>query len=357
MAFKIVLILATLAQVAAAGLALRLNYKYRANSAWILISTAAAVMAIRRGATLAAVWELNPTVVENIALWTECMATLLVSIMFAAGVALIEPHFVELSKARDLLRREKQQLERVVQQTEDELRIARQVQQNLFPSEPPRLAGFDIWGASQPAEWAGGDYFDYIPLSDQNLLLVVADVSGHGVGPALLMAETRVLLRSLAASCDAPSDLLEHANRFLAADVESGRFVTMFLARICPRQRTFTFAGAGHNAYLMSAQGEVETLPASCPPLGAAARLVPEASPAAALHPGQILVLVTDGVLETENPQGEHFGTSGLSSVLSTHQHRAAREVGEELLRAARHFAEGAPQEDDYTIVVVKVNG
>jgi sigma-B regulation protein RsbU (phosphoserine phosphatase) len=355
MAFKIVLIAATLAQFAAAGLAMRLNYKYRANSAWILISSAALAMAIRRGATLVSVWELNPDVYSHTALWTECTASLLVSILFVAGVGLIEPHFIALSRARDVLRHEKQHLERVVQQTEDELRIARQVQQNLFPRQPPKLPGFDIWGASHPAEWTGGDYFDYIPLEDGGLLLVIADVSGHGIGPAILMSETRVLLRSLATQYDSPGELLNHANRFLAADVESGRFVTMFLAHICPQRGVLTYAGAGHNAYLMSAEGQVQTLPGCCPPLGAAAELNARSSPPIELTPGNVLLLVTDGVLETENPQHEPFGEARLREVLPGHLHASARGIGEELLTSARLFAADAPQEDDNTVVVLKM--
>ncbi|MEQ8787961.1 MAG: PP2C family protein-serine/threonine phosphatase [Pirellulaceae bacterium] len=355
MAFKIVLIAAAAAQFAAAGLALRLNYKYRGNSAWILISAAAILMAIRRGATLVTVWQLNPDVFSNTSLWTECTASLLVSVLFMAGVGLIEPHFIELSRARDVLRREKKQLERVVQQNEDELRIARQVQQNLFPSQPPQLPGLDIWGASHPAEWAGGDYFDYLPLDDGSVVLVIADVSGHGIGPALLMSETRVLLRSLATQYKAPEELLNHANRFLVDDVESGRFVTMFLARVCPRRRLLTYAGAGHNAYLMTTAGALETLHASCPPLGAVDVLHASSSPPVQLQAGELLLLATDGVLETQNPQQVQFGERQLLRVLSADNGQSAQQVGEQLLTAARRFAEGAPQDDDNTVVVLKV--
>src|SRR5262249_24422041 len=150
----------------------------------------------------------------------------------------------------------------------EEIRIARQIQQKLFPAAALPLAGIDIAGASFPAEATGGDYFDYIPMDDGGLAVVIGDVSGHGYGPALLMAEVRAYLRAFPPTRTDVGEIVRLVNRALSGDTDD-RFATLLLARLDPRSRTFVYASAGHvPGYLFSSDGEIiPSLPSTGIPL------------------------------------------------------------------------------------------
>src|SRR5262249_41296724 len=150
------------------------------------------------------------------------------------------------------------------------LRMARQIQQKLFPASAPALAGLDLCGASSCAEATGGDYFDYLLLPDGSVGIVIGDVSGHGFGPALLMASTRAYLPGLAQRHTDVGEILTLANRALADDIGEDWFVTLLLARLDPGARTLLYASAGHPAgYVLDPAGNVRTLlPSNGLPLG-----------------------------------------------------------------------------------------
>ena len=138
---------------------------------------------------------------------------------------------------------------------EHELLLARSVQQRLYPKAPPVSPGFDIFGAAFVADVTGGDYFDFLVLPGDRLGIVIADVSGHGFDSALLMAETRAVLRSAVETKSDPGEILETVNRVLAADMEGNRFVTMLLACLHAPTRRFTYASAGHDARVLDQSG------------------------------------------------------------------------------------------------------
>jgi len=355
MAVKLVLILSVIAQLVAAGLALRLNQLYRRRSAWIFISAAAIVMTIGRMTSLVRTWSEQPLEYQEAAvLWTESLIALMVSILFVAGIALIEPLFVELHRAEELLKRDKKRLEQVVRQNEDELRVARQIQENLFPDGPPELKHFDIAGSSHPAEWASGDYFDYIPMDDGCYAVLVADVSGHGIGPALLMSETRAFLRSLAQTrCDV-GEVLTLANGAVAQDVEEGRFVTIFMVRLVPDESTVVYTSAGHLGYWLHADGSDTRLEPTGIALGIQREAVMENSDPLQLEAGDLLILVTDGILETKGPDGSYFGEERLFEVARENRRSTSDQIVEAIFSAAEEFADGAPQRDDNTVVIIK---
>ncbi|MFI5165634.1 MAG: SpoIIE family protein phosphatase [Thermoanaerobaculales bacterium] len=246
--------------------------------------------------------------------------------------------------------------ERSVLRTSEELRLARTIQQRFYPTVAPAIPGFDIAGASHSAEQAGGDYFDYFPMADGQLGLVIGDVSGHGLGPALLMSQTRACLRALLLHTQDVSDLLNHLNAFLAADCGEEQFVTLFLACIDPRNRTLVYASGGHQSYLLRASGCVETLGATGIPLGIMRRQIRGASELS-LHPGDLLLLVTDGFEETESPEGSELGRGRILEVAQANRHRSASEIVTALCSAASDFAAGGVQKDDITAVVAKVLG
>jgi len=147
-------------------------------------------------------------------------------------------------------RRVREQCEHQLLLANSALKIARSVQQRLFPQAAPDIPGFDIAGAAFPADQTCGDYYDFIPLASDSLGVVIADVSGHGLGPALLMSEVRAYLRALAQSLATVEEILDQTNRFLVRDLDEGRFISMFFARLYPHQHLLDYIGAGHTGMM-----------------------------------------------------------------------------------------------------------
>jgi len=261
----------------------------------------------------------------------------------------------ELSEAAQ--RRERKRAEEELRINQEQFRVAREIQQRLFPKSAPQSEVFDIAGASYPAEATGGDYFDYLSMADGCLGIVVADVTGHGVGPALLMAETRAYLRTLALNARDAGEILTRANRVLAEDVDFERFVTVILARLDPRSRSLDYASAGHpSGYVLDAAGQVKAkLKRLGVPLGIQPDIDYAAGPAISLSAGDIVLLLTDGIEEAMSPENAFFGVDKILEVVRAHSGRNAEEILEALYRAVRDFSQGLPQLDDLTVVVVKV--
>jgi len=252
---------------------------------------------------------------------------------------------------------ERKRAERELRENQEQFRVAREIQQRLFPKSPPNLPGFDIAGCSYPAEAAGGDYFDYLPMLNDCLGILVGDVTGHGVGPALLMADTRAYLRVLAGRRDDAGEILTHTNEILAEDVGSERYVTLFLARLNPRTRSLSYASAGHPpGYLFDADGNVKaTLKRTEVPLGVQPHTHYVSSPDMPLAAGDLLLLTTDGIEEALTPDNALFGAERALDVVRANRHKSAREIVEALYQAVRGFSSN-PQFDDVTAIVVKVN-
>jgi serine phosphatase RsbU (regulator of sigma subunit) len=170
------------------------------------------------------------------------------------------------------------------------------------------------------------------------------------------MSATRAYLRAFAQIHEDVGSILAAVNRGLAADVEEGRFVTLLLAHLDPQTRTLVYASAGHSmGYILDAAGKVKTLLRRTGwPLG----IDPDSSFAVAppirLEPGELALLVTDGLLEAESPDGTAFGVEGLLECIRAHRHESAQQLVEILYRAARDFCQGRPQRDDMTAIVVK---
>jgi PAS domain S-box-containing protein len=254
---------------------------------------------------------------------------------------------------------ERKRAERELRENQEQFRVAREIQQRLFPKSAPACPGFDIGGATFPAEATGGDYFDYLPMLQDRLGMVVGDVTGHGVGPALLMAETRAYLRVLAGRREDPGEILTRANAILAEDVGSERFVTLFLGRLDPKTRRFLYASAGHPAgYILGPQGAIKhILRRTGIPLGMKIDTQYIAAPEVSLAPGDLLLMLTDGIEETSAADGSLFGLERILQVIREQQARPAREIVQGLYEAVRAFAGHSPQLDDITLIVGKCVG
>jgi sigma-B regulation protein RsbU (phosphoserine phosphatase) len=251
---------------------------------------------------------------------------------------------------------QRKRAEQELRENEEQFRVAREIQQRLFPKAAPNVAGLDIAGVSHAAEATGGDYFDYLPMLRDRLGVVVGDVTGHGIGPALLMAETRAYLRILARNREDTGEILTRANRILAEDIGYERFITMLLVSVDPRKRTFTFTNAGHPAgFVLGASGEIKAqLKRTGLPLGIKPDTVFPKAAESSLSPGDILLLLTDGIEEAVSPDETIFGTERILEVVRANRGKAAREIVDALYAAVREFAQNTPQLDDVTAVVIK---
>ena len=256
---------------------------------------------------------------------------------------------------RDITERERNRRELL--EHAEQFRVAREIQQHLFPKAAPSLPGFDIAGAAFPAAAAGGDYFDFIPMADNGLGLVVGDVTGHGIGPALLMAETRAYVRIAALNRADPSEVLTRTNLALAEDIGDERFVTLFLGRLDAAHRRLTYVSAGHPpGYLLAPDGSVRMeLRRTGVPLGMRPTTEYRNAPVIVLEPGEVALLLTDGIEEAMGPDDEMFGTDRMLSVLRANRDRSAAQIVDALCLAVRDFCKGTEQQDDVTAIVVKV--
>jgi serine phosphatase RsbU (regulator of sigma subunit) len=252
---------------------------------------------------------------------------------------------------------ERKRTEKALQESQEQFRVAREIQQHLFPKSAPAIAGFELAGVSQPAEAMGGDYFDYLPMRRGCLGLVVGDVTGHGVGPAVLMAETRAYLRLLAKNTDDVGEVMTRANAALAEDVGSERFVTLLFAQLDPESRTLQYVNAGHpSGYVFGADGEIRaTLRRTGLPLGIRKDTVYTSAPPISLSPGEIVVLLTDGFEEAIAPDDHVFGIERVFNLVREHRAAPAEGIVQSLCGAVHDFIEDTPQADDVTVIVAKV--
>jgi sigma-B regulation protein RsbU (phosphoserine phosphatase) len=260
--------------------------------------------------------------------------------------------------ARDVTDRKRMEAaERALIEARLQLRIARDIQRSLLPSGPPVMDGFDIAGVSHPAEEVGGDYFDYMPMAGGCLGVLVSDVAGHGVGPALVMAATRTCLRSLVTAGHGLEETLIRADSILRDSTPENCFITLALAQINPSARSLRYVNCGHPpGYLLDRQGAVKAhLASTAPPLGCLPSFEVGPIPEYLLATGDVLVLLTDGVTEAESLQHQFFGDKRALEVVRAHLHAPAAGIAEALHEAARDFRGAHSAKDDITLLVVKV--
>jgi len=243
------------------------------------------------------------------------------------------------------------------QEGEVQLRLARQIQKKFY-GVAPIAPGFDLAGAAYPAHETSGDYFDFIPLPHNRLVIAVGDVEGHGFGSALVMALTRAYVHSFAAMGLEVDQILTQVNQMLVKDLGDHCFVTLMLASLDLGDRSMVYAGAGHvPGYVVGPSGSVEhTLESSGPPLGLFPQVGFSRSPPITLEPGQLLVLLTDGITESAASDGIEWGAPGALNYLRAHDTDSAQELVDGLYREARTFAGSELQRDDITSVVVRVD-
>ena len=238
---------------------------------------------------------------------------------------------------------------------ERDLEVARQIQVGLLPNRPPVFDGFDIAGMNTPADQTGGDYFDWQQLPNGRLLVVMADVTGHGIGPALVMAVCRAYARASAPLDMEPVSLMRRLNELLHGDLRDGRFITLAMA-VLDKTGAVELVSAGHGPTLLfrPCDRSIEMFGGDGLPLAVATDQDYAPSRGFDMEPGDVLIMLTDGVFEWQNVRGEQFGAQRLRQALLDAASEPATRIVECLHRAVLDFASGSPQNDDVTIVAIK---
>ena len=251
---------------------------------------------------------------------------------------------------------------------EEELRIAHEIQMSLLPQGPLVMAGLSVTALCVPAREVGGDYYDFLPLDGQRVGVLIADVSGKGTSAALYMAELKGLVLSLSEIHTSPRALLIAANRIIAHHLDARSFITMTYAVIDLRARTMTYARAGHTPLIYvpgtcagDGPPQVQILAPDGMVVGLkldngemfARHLVEETIP---LQPGDLYVFFTDGISEAMNGHDDLFGETRLGQLAETHARLPSDQLRERVLREIAAFVGDAPQHDDMTMILLKID-
>ena len=297
-------------------------------------------------------WHIKPDLLANPVTHSE--VPLFAVMIFATGViAAVVAHAIRAHVQAALREAETEQQRK---QLEHDLSIARSIQRSLLPKTRPEIDGFEIAGWNRSADATGGDYFDWKQLDDGRVIVTLADVTGHGIGPALLASVCRAYARATLTDSEALTRCVQRINQYLGEDLSPGRFAT-FVAAACragDNQIELVSAGHGPLFWYSRATGELRDFPAHDVPLGIVPALRIKSPQILAMQEGDVILLVTDGFLEWENRSGEQFGSARFAEAICGVADRAPDAIISELYSRVLGFADGAPQQDDLTAVVIK---
>jgi sigma-B regulation protein RsbU (phosphoserine phosphatase) len=241
------------------------------------------------------------------------------------------------------------------QKLEEELDLAREIQQNLLPSSIPEYEYFEIAAVNMSSKQVGGDYYDIISLKDNKFCVAIADVSGKGAPASLMMANIQAFLQVI---CRQDVDIVESTgvmNDLIYANSTDGRFITFFWAVVCNTTKEFRYVNAGHNPPLLIRNGRISKLRKGGIILGVVETTIPYLSESVNLQSDDVLILFTDGISEALNKQGEEYTDERLEEAALRLLSGSASEILEGIKQEVDDYAEGAPQSDDITMVVIKV--
>jgi sigma-B regulation protein RsbU (phosphoserine phosphatase) len=241
------------------------------------------------------------------------------------------------------------------QKLEEELDLAREIQQNLLPSSIPEYEYFEIAAVNMSSKQVGGDYYDIIPLNNNKFCVAIADVSGKGAPASLMMANIQAFLQVI---CRQDVDIVESTgvmNDLIYANSTDGRFITFFWAVVCNETKEFRYVNAGHNPPLLIRNGKITKLRKGGIILGVVETTIPYLSESVNLQSGDLLILFTDGISEALNPQGEEYSDEKLEETALILSSGSASEILDGIKQEVHDYAESAPQSDDITMVVIKV--
>ncbi len=244
----------------------------------------------------------------------------------------------------------------VKQRMERELEMARGIQRGLLPDAPPIVPGYDLAVSNEPCFEVGGDYYDFLSLGPQTLLLVIADVEGKGVSSALVMSNLQATLRALVTHLHSLEVLALSLNEMIYNDTKSKKFLSIFLGLLDTRRNGLHYINAGHVPPVIvdGDSGEYQMLQAG----GTVVGLFPDAEysrGACKLHPGDVLICCTDGITEPCDLSEEEYGSERLAQCVSRNRRKSAREIVDAVLQEVSVFSKGGIHMDDKVVMVLKV--
>ncbi|MCG6157086.1 PP2C family protein-serine/threonine phosphatase [Rubinisphaera margarita] len=241
-----------------------------------------------------------------------------------------------------------------LEKTASKLDAARQIAESLLPADHPEVPGIDAAGVSFASEAVGGDFYDYFELADGRFGFVVSDVSGHDLAASLLAAQTRAYLRAYAASHSDLADIMKRLNESLVEDTKHRRFVTMFVGAIDTSLAGFEYAAAGHQGFLIRANGKVEVLDSNGLPVGMTRQNEIGVTHTSRLHRGDTVLIVTDGITEAMSPSGEQYGIQRLLDLICVEHERDVHEIADLLYTDVTRFCANVRPVDDVTILLLR---
>jgi len=239
---------------------------------------------------------------------------------------------------------------------ERELLVARQIQMRVLPQVMPQIEGYDVFGWCRPADQTGGDIFDLQIMPDGRLMILLADATGHGIGLALSVTQMRAMLR-MCARFEVPlMNAAQQINDQLADDLSTNRNVAAILGKLDPVQHRVDYLAAGQGPLLHyhCNDDRAECLRATTPSLGILGDLPVGKKHCLQLDAGDVLMLATDGIFESENAAEEQFGPERVAEVVRAGQGESMAQLTERLVAELDHFTQGTPQADDMTIVLLR---
>lgn len=244
---------------------------------------------------------------------------------------------------------EKQKLER-------DLGLAREIQQSLLPQRDPVVPGFDIAGFNRPADATGGDCYDYLELPDGRLGFILADATGHGIGPALVVSQFRAMIHALLQPGSDLAEVVGRVNDLLDGDIPDGMFVTAIVGLLDSQTNAISYISGGQGPLLLyrKATDTAEERAADTCPLGIISPLAAVEPTRLELAPGDVFLLLTDGFFEWANPNNQQFGTEPVFEIVRQHPDATAAELIRQVRTALDAHAQGTAQKDDLTAIVIK---
>jgi phosphoserine phosphatase len=253
---------------------------------------------------------------------------------------------------------------------EGDLRLARQIQERTFPDRLPDLAGFQLDAWSEPADETGGDTYDVVGYQSavagtpivlsvktaDRALLLLADATGHGIGPALSVTQVRAMLRMAVRAGEPLPSIVHHLNEQLRADLPDGRFITAWFGELCAANQTLTSFSAGQAPILRySAKGDAfDVMDADTLPLGVVDNLEIEVGEPYQMGAGDIVAVISDGIFEAAGSSGQQFGTERVVDVITSARTKSPAEIIAAVRAAVAEHTAGAPAEDDRTGIIIK---
>lgn len=241
------------------------------------------------------------------------------------------------------------------QKLEEELDLARDIQRNLLPQKIPYYKNFEISAINLSSKQVGGDYYDVIRLDENNCCIAIADVSGKGVPASLLMANIQAFLQVICKQNVPLDEATGLINDLISQNTSDGRFITFFWGIFNDIKKEVKYVNAGHNPPLLIRDGKITKLSTGGIILGVMKTFIPYKSETVQLKSDDVLILFTDGISEAMNKNGEEFSDEALEKLALSLSGKPAEEILQEIKNEVQHFAEGAPQSDDITLVVIKV--